>query len=53
MKTNGTITAEVQGLLPGMVAEAQALPEAADGTVADTVAGGRASQYLVAAQDWR
>lgn len=53
MKTNDTIPAEVRARMPGMVAEAQALPEAADGTVADTVAGGRASQYLLAAQDWR
>jgi hypothetical protein len=42
---------EVKALLTGMVAEAQALQQAAGGSVTDAVAGWLAPQYLLAARE--
>lgn len=51
MSTTGSTFADTQKLLREMVAEAQALQQAAGGSVTDTVAGWLASQYLVAARE--
>ncbi|MCW5553181.1 MAG: hypothetical protein KIS67_13605 [Verrucomicrobiae bacterium] len=51
MNSKGTTTAEIRIMLTEMVAEAQALQQAAGGSVTDAVAGWLGPQYLLAARE--